>query len=260
MRWVLNSSSEFAEVADLLVAMIQMDLCVAEERDLLYRKDFLKSIETFINRPCQETAQGLFELAPNLKVLFEHKFDSIPFTPLQNLGRTILREILKCADMILSDEVPDQSLAGHIAHELVIELCCLYLHLVIRAAFDMFGNEFRVQFQSQFITECLDFYIDILYFPASNRNELIETFMRKLNATKEIYGQKQSVVGENFFSSNSVIPTFACRVADILEHPKNPITILRIRLCLVNSLFRLHLNKLIQDFRCEINFRSATST
>lgn len=149
--------------------------------------------------------------------------------------------------MILADEMSDQGLTGHIACELVVEVCCLYLHLMLRVAFDMFGNEFRVQLQSQFIAECLDFYIDLLYLLTNNRDELAKTFICKLNATEEIYGRKQSVVGEHFFSNDSVTPAFACRIAELLKHPNNPITMLQIRQCLVNSLLSLRLNKLVQD-------------
>jgi hypothetical protein len=165
--------------------------------------------------------------------------------PQECISRVVFREVTRSAHELLSSSFTTEEVANQNGRQLMCELFYLYVHLLNRTAFRLFGHEFRCEFQDRLADTCLpDFIVSL--FPqgsAQESQDVLNVLLEGVNQAEILYGSKQMVVDEhNYLSDKAVVPTFAKRVSTLLGHPDNPETIVRVQTILAESLGRASLN------------------
>jgi hypothetical protein len=172
--------------------------------------------------------------------------------PEEDIARVVFSEVTRSARDLLSSSFTTEELANENGQQLMFELFYVYVHLLNRTAFRLFGHEFRCELQDRLVDTCLPAFVKSM-FPETSAQEyedIFEAFLEGVNETEILYGGKQMVVDKhNNFSTEAVLPTFAKRASILLGHPNNPVTIMRVQTILADSLGRASLNEWVTKAR-----------
>lgn len=170
--------------------------------------------------------------------------------PEEDIAGVVFSEVMRSANELLSSSFTTEELAKENGQQLVFELFYLYAHLLNRAAFRLFGHEFRCELQDRLVDSSFHVFIKSMFPEASAQEHeaIYEVFLAGLNQTEVLYGNKLRVADDKF-SDEAVLPTFAKRVSTLLGHPNNPVTIMRVQIMLMDSIRRASLNELVTRAR-----------
>ncbi len=171
--------------------------------------------------------------------------------PEEDIARVVFSEATRSAHELLSSFTTEE-LANENGQQLMFELFYLYVHLLNRTAFRLFGHDFRCELQDRMVETCLPAFIKSMFPEASTHeyDDVFEVFLKGVNETEILYGSKQMLVDKHrHFSDEAVLPTFAKRVSVVLGHPNNPVTLMRVQIVIADSLGRASLNEWVTRAR-----------
>ena len=130
------------------------------------------------------------------------------------------------------------------------EVCALFCHLVSRWAFEMGRDPFRKRLHQQICASVLGAYEEV--WGDQWDSELSHWYVDLQNTTEVEYGECQSLFGSlepiNSVDDNTIIGTFAGRIAELIQRPEDPI----LRTTIALYTFPLVTDKRTTGFREEI--------
>lgn len=166
--------------------------------------------------------------------------------PVFDLGQAIVREVLRCAQTLQVGMSEKQRADTDLCLNLLMEFLCLHLHLVNRAAF-RFGHEFRCKLQDLIVRECFPLFTQALcpINDLAEREQFCDALLHYASETEILYGQKRTIADRDL-SEDAVLAVFVSRVAKLLGHPDDPLTMMSAQICVLESMCRPRVGELIE--------------